>query len=107
MPPAGVGPVTASEWPRMGRTSASHKASGGNESRPGGRPSNESTYQRPTGANADGAPTVRNLIPWRDMEKKLAERLAAKAAAGELSGELSKDRLGEESSKAPSSKPPP
>lgn len=73
----------------MGRTSASHKASGGEERRSAPRPSSEAAvYRRPSGANADGAPTVRNLIPWRDMEKKLAEKLAAKAAAGELSGEL-------------------
>jgi len=86
----------------MGRTSASQKASGGDDGRAGGRPSNDGPYKRPTGANADGAPTLRNIIPWRDMEKKLAERLAAKAAAGELS----KDGLPMES-KPPSSKPPP
>ncbi len=85
----------------MGRTSASQKASGGSESREGLRPSNESSFRRPAGSNADGSPTLRNLIPWRDMEKKLAERLAAKAAAGELSGELEKD------STAVPSKPPP
>ena len=90
----------------MGRTSASLKASGGNDSRVAGRPSNEGPYKRPSGANADGAPTLRNLVPWRDMEKKLAERLAVKAAAGELSGEPSQDRLAMES-KPPSSKPPP
>jgi hypothetical protein len=89
----------------MGRTSASQRASGGNDSRGESRPSNDGTYRRPSGANADGAPTVRNIIPWRDMEKKLAERLAAKAAAGELSGELEKDRLSVESK--PSSSSPP
>jgi hypothetical protein len=72
----------------MGRTSASHKASRGTERREAPRPFNETAYRRPSGPNADGVPTVRNLIPWRDMEKKLAERLAANAAAGELSGEL-------------------
>lgn len=90
----------------MGRTSASHKASGGSDSHAGGRPSNEPGFRRPSGANADGAPTLRNLVPWRDMEKKLAERLAAKAAAGELSGELEKGSLGVEA-RPPSSKPPP
>jgi hypothetical protein len=53
-------------------------------SRPGGRPSAEASFRRPSGANADGVPTVRNIIPWKDMEKKVAEKLAAKAAAGEL-----------------------
>ena len=61
----------------MGRTSASYKASGGDERREAGRPSNG--WKRPSGANADGAPTLRNVIPWQDMERKLAERLAAKA----------------------------
>ncbi|MBX3206354.1 MAG: hypothetical protein KF764_14875 [Labilithrix sp.] len=82
----------------MGRTSASLEASGGEERRAGERPSNP--WKRPSGPNADGAPTVRNLIPWRDMEKKLAERLAAKAARGELTGELEKD------SDVPSKRPP-
>jgi len=86
----------------MGRTSASFKAGGGSDSRAGRRPSNDHVYKRPSGPNADGAPTVRNVIPWRDMEKKLAERLAAKAAAGELSGELDKDELA-----VPSTRPPP
>ena len=82
----------------MGRTSASLKASGGEERRPRGRPSNQ--WKRPTGPNADGAPTVRNIIPWHDMETKLAERLAEKAARGELSGELEKD------TDVPSKRPP-
>ena len=90
----------------MGRTSASQKASGGTNSRGGGGPSNDATYRRPSGPNADGAPTLRNLVPWRDMEKKLAERLAAKAARGELSGELEKRSLGVDE-RPPSSKPPP
>jgi hypothetical protein len=85
----------------MGRTSASPEASGGDERRASERPSNAAPYRRPAGANEDGAPTARNLIPWRDMEKKLAERLAAKAAAGELSGAVEKEPLGA------SSKPPP
>jgi hypothetical protein len=42
-------------------------------------------YKRPTGPNADGAATVRNILPWRNMEKELAKRLAEKAAKGELS----------------------
>src|SRR5690348_3553967 len=46
-----------------------------------GRPSAEVSYRRPSGANADGAATKRNVIPWKDMEKELAKRLAAKAAA--------------------------
>lgn len=46
----------------------------------------QNEYRRPAGENADGAPTVRNILPWRDMEKKVAMRLAAKAAAGELDG---------------------
>lgn len=41
-------------------------------------------YRRPEGANEDGAATVRNILPWRNMEKELAKRLAAKAARGEL-----------------------
>ncbi|MCW5832648.1 MAG: hypothetical protein KIS78_09585 [Labilithrix sp.] len=82
----------------MGRNSASLKASGGEERRPGGRPSNQ--WRRPAGPNADGAPTLRNLIPWQDMEKKLAERLAEKAARGELSSELEKD------GDVPSKRPP-
>jgi hypothetical protein len=45
-------------------------------------------YRRSSAPNADALPTVRNLVPWREMERKLAERLAAKAAAGELTGEL-------------------
>ena len=82
----------------MGRTSASFKASGGDErraSRQAGRPSNPSNgWKRPSGANADGAPTLRNVIPWQDMERKLAERLAAKAGVPhELSGDLVRDAV--------------
>ena len=44
----------------------------------------ELPFRRPSGANADGAATVRNVIPWRAMEQELAKRLAAKAARGEL-----------------------
>lgn len=77
----------------MGRTSASYKASSGDERRASsqaGRPSNG--WKRPSGANADGAPTLRNVIPWQDMERKLAERLAAKAGVPhELSSELVKE----------------
>ncbi|MBX3198995.1 MAG: hypothetical protein KF850_23240 [Labilithrix sp.] len=87
----------------MGRTSASLKASGGEERRPRGRPSNQ--WKRPTGPNADGAPTVRNIIPWQDMETKLAERLAEKAARGELSGELESGEL-EKDTDVPSKRPP-
>lgn len=42
------------------------------------------SFRRPHGANDDGAATVRNVLPWRNMEKELAKRLAAKAARGEL-----------------------
>jgi hypothetical protein len=41
--------------------------------------------------------TQRNVIPWAEMEKKLAVRLAAKAAAGELADDSDGD--------APSSEP--
>ncbi len=68
----------------MGRTSASHKVSRGDESRHAARPSSNGVYRRPSGANADGAPTIRNLVPWRDMEKKLAERLATKEAVSDV-----------------------
>lgn len=64
----------------------------------------ESSFRRPAGANEDGLPTVRNLIPWREMERKLAERLAAKAAAGELSGEVEKPPA-EPEEKSPSAPP--
>lgn len=47
------------------------------------------SYKRPTGANADGAATVRNVLPWRLMEKELAKKLAEKAAKGELASSYS------------------
>jgi hypothetical protein len=67
----------------MGRTAANIEASEGNERRELRRPSRAASFYRPSGTNADGAPTVRNVIPWHDIETRLAERLAAKVAAGE------------------------
>ena len=46
--------------------------------------SSGASFPRPSGANADGAATVRNVLPWRNMEKELAIRLAAKAARSEV-----------------------
>lgn len=43
---------------------------------------------KPLESSADALPTIRNFVPWREMEKKLAVRLAARAARGELTGEI-------------------
>lgn len=68
----------------MGRP-ADYKAGAGGGERRRKRPGYAPPYRRPSGVNEDGAPTVRNLLPWRNTEKELAKRLAAKAARGELS----------------------
>lgn len=67
--------------------------------------SGEISYRRPAGANADGLPTIRNFVPWKDMERKLAERLAERAAKGELTGELEEVRVPK--TPTPGSEPPP
>jgi hypothetical protein len=48
-------------------------------------PSGEISLRRPL--DADGAATVRNVIPWRKVEEQLAQRLAEKAAQGEDIGD--------------------
>jgi hypothetical protein len=51
---------------------------------------------RPSNSRRDdeeGPATVRNILPWRNMEKELAKRLAEKAAKGEISQEMLKDPL--------------
>lgn len=54
---------------------------------------------KPLESSADALPTIRNFVPWKEMEKKLAMRLAARAAAGELTGELPPEPSEEASSK--------
>lgn len=65
--------------PGMGHTSASLKVNGDSDMRLDLRPS--SRLRRPVGASEDGSSNVRNLIPWSDMEKKLAEKLASKVSS--------------------------
>lgn len=63
----------------------------------------------PSPTPADVLPTVRNFVPWREMERKLAERFAARAAAGELEAsdvhpEVTGQRVASASEPPPSSK---
>jgi hypothetical protein len=74
----------------MGRATARHSS---RRTDNGSNTPVSGSFPRPSGENADGAPTLRNLVPWKEMEKKLAVRLAARAAAGELSGDLEELRV--------------